>query len=70
MPSVLFTTSTKDDRVHPGHARKMQAKMQDQGHNVFLYENFEGGHGSAADKEQQAFMGALRLSFLWEELNK
>jgi len=44
-PRTLFTTSTRDDRVHPGHARKMVAKMQEQGHNVVYYENIEGGHG-------------------------
>src|ERR1700751_2077235 len=47
-PSVLFTTSTRDDRVHPGHARKMVAKMKEQGHNVLYYENIEGGHGGRA----------------------
>jgi prolyl oligopeptidase len=43
-PPVLFTTSTRDDRVHPGHARKMMAKMKAQGHDVLYYENIEGGH--------------------------
>ena len=42
-PRTLFTTSTRDDRVHPGHARKMVAKMKDQGHDVVYYENIEGG---------------------------
>ena len=44
-PRVLFTTSTRDDRVHPGHARKMVARMKEQGHDVLYYENIEGGHG-------------------------
>src|SRR5262249_15190409 len=48
-PRVLFTTSTRDDRVHPGHARKMVARMKEQGHDVLYYENIEGGHGGAAD---------------------
>ena len=68
-PRTLFTTSTRDDRVHPGHARKMVAKMKSQGHDVLYYENTEGGHGGAADNKQEAFMSALCYTFLWEELN-
>ena len=60
-PAHLFTTSTRDDRVHPGHARKMVAKMREQGHDVLLYENIEGGHGAAADNKQAAFMDAAGL---------
>jgi prolyl oligopeptidase len=67
-PRTLFTTSTRDDRVHPGHARKMVAKMAEMGHNVLLYENIEGGHGGAADNKQLAFMNALAYTFLWKEL--
>jgi prolyl oligopeptidase len=67
-PRILFTTSTRDDRVHPGHARKMVAKMQDQGHDVLYYENIEGGHGGAADNKQLAFMSALAYTFLWRQL--
>ena len=69
-PRTLFTTSTRDDRVHPGHARKMFAKMREQGHDVLLYENIEGGHGAAADNKQAALMDALAFSFLWKELKK
>jgi prolyl oligopeptidase len=69
-PRTLFTTSTRDDRVHPGHARKMVAKMQELGHDVLLYENIEGGHGGAADNKQAAFMQALAYTFLWKELTK
>ncbi|MFN9912641.1 MAG: prolyl oligopeptidase family serine peptidase, partial [Pirellulaceae bacterium] len=58
-PRVLFTTSTRDDRVHPGHARKMMAKMEAMGHPVWYYENIEGGHGGAANNRQSAFMQAL-----------
>jgi prolyl oligopeptidase len=48
-PTVLFTTSTRDDRVHPGHARKMVARMREHGPRpVLYYENIEGGHGGAA----------------------
>lgn len=67
-PPVLFTTSTKDDRVHPGHARKMMAKMRDMGFDVRYYENIEGGHGGAADNAQAAHMNALAYTFLWQEL--
>jgi prolyl oligopeptidase len=67
-PRTLFTTSTRDDRVHPGHARKMVAKMLEMGHDVLLYENIEGGHGGAADNKQAAFMSALAYTFLWKQL--
>jgi prolyl oligopeptidase len=69
-PPTLFTTSTRDDRVHPGHARKMVAKMIDQGHEVYYYENIEGGHGGAATNAQTAHMWALAYMFLWSELGK
>jgi len=69
-PKVLFTTSTRDDRVHPGHARKMMAKMESQGHAVWYYENIEGGHGGAANNKQSAFMQALAYTFLRQELMK
>ena len=68
-PRVLFTTSTRDDRVHPGHARKMVARMKEQGHDVLYYENIEGGHGGSANNEQAAFMSALAYTFLWKQLN-
>ncbi|MFT4248741.1 MAG: prolyl oligopeptidase family serine peptidase [Pseudomonas sp.] len=67
-PPVIFLTSTRDDRVHPGHARKMAAKMIDAGKDVTYYENIEGGHGGAADNAQAAHMAALAYSFLWERL--
>lgn len=67
-PRVLFTTSTRDDRVHPGHARKMVARMKEFDHDVLYYENIEGGHGGAADNKQAAFMGALAYTFLAKEL--
>jgi prolyl oligopeptidase len=67
-PHVLFTTSTRDDRVHPGHARKMVARMTEQGHEVLYYENTEGGHGGAANSKQAAYMSALAYTFLIQEL--
>ena len=68
LPRVLFVTSTRDDRVHPGHARKMAARMIEQGHAVVYWENIEGGHGGAADNAQRAQMQALQYSFLWLQL--
>ncbi|HKT04222.1 MAG TPA: prolyl oligopeptidase family serine peptidase [Rugosimonospora sp.] len=69
-PPVLFVTSTRDDRVHPGHARKMVARMLEYGHEVTYYENMEGGHGAAADNSQLAFKWALVLEFLWRVLGR
>jgi prolyl oligopeptidase len=68
LPRVLFTTSTRDDRVHPGHARKMAARLLEQGHDLLYYENIEGGHGGAADNAQRADILALEFSFLWQQL--
>ena len=67
-PRTLFTSSTRDDRVHPGHARKMVARMLEQGHDVLYYENIEGGHAAASTPTQQAYMWALTYTFLWNEL--
>jgi prolyl oligopeptidase len=67
-PRTLFITSTRDDRVHPAHARKMVARMLEQEHDVLYYENIEGGHGGAADNPQRAFMEALRFIFLHRQL--
>jgi len=67
-PRTLFTSSTRDDRVHPGHARKMVARMLEQGHDVLYYENTEGGHGGAVDNEQAAFMTALAYTFFAKQL--
>lgn len=68
-PRVLFMASSRDDRVHPGHARKMVAKMKDQGHDVLYFENIEGGHSGAADNQQAAHMSALGYAFLIKELS-
>ncbi|OZM74486.1 S9 family peptidase [Amycolatopsis antarctica] len=67
-PPSLFVTSTRDDRVHPAHARKMVARMREQEHDVRYHENIEGGHGAAADNEQLAFKWALVFEFLWRHL--
>jgi prolyl oligopeptidase len=68
-PPVLITTSTRDDRVHPGHARKMTAALEEAGQPVQYYENIEGGHGGAADNSQAAFRAALIYEFLWRKLD-
>jgi prolyl oligopeptidase len=67
-PRVLFTTSTRDDRVHPGHARKMVARLRELGKPVLYYENTEGGHGGAADNEQRAHLLAMEFAYLWAQL--
>ncbi len=67
-PEIFVTTSTRDDRVHPGHARKMAAKMKDMGYKVFYYENIEGGHAGAANNQQRAYMNALSYSYLYKML--
>jgi prolyl oligopeptidase len=67
-PRIFLVTSTRDDRVHPAHARKMAARMSEQGHDVLYFENIEGGHGAAADNAQAARMWAQAFSFLWKQL--
>lgn len=69
-PPVMITTSTLDDRVHPGHARKFAARLAETGHAVMYYENTEGGHAAAANHEQQAHMRGLEYAFLWKVLGK
>jgi prolyl oligopeptidase len=67
-PPLLFVTSTRDDRVHPAHARKMVARLREYGYPVDYYENIEGGHGAASDNRQRAFHWALVFEFLWTKL--
>jgi len=67
-PKVFFYTSTRDDRVHPAHARKMVRKMTDMKKPVYYYENTEGGHGVAANLNQRAYMWALTYAYLWKML--
>ncbi|MDX1420710.1 MAG: prolyl oligopeptidase family serine peptidase [Rubricoccaceae bacterium] len=69
-PRVLFTTTTRDDRVHPGHARKMAAKMEALGYPVYYFENTEGGHGAGVTPEQQATMWATVYAYLWDQLGR
>jgi len=67
-PEVFFTTSTRDDRVHPGHARKMVAKMMELGYPVYYYENTEGGHAGSSTNEQRAKSTAMQYSYLLMKL--
>ncbi|MEV0269696.1 prolyl oligopeptidase family serine peptidase [Hamadaea sp. NPDC050747] len=67
-PPLLLITSTRDDRVHPGHARKMAARLTEHGYDVTYYENTDGGHAAAADHQQQAHNDALKIQFLWQTL--
>jgi len=67
-PAVFFYTSTRDDRVHPGHARKMAARMEEYGHEVWYYENMEGGHGGSSTNDQLAYRLALAYTHLWTQL--
>ncbi len=67
-PKVFLMTSTRDDRVHPGHARKFAARMEELGIPFEYYENWEGGHGAAADNIQRAHFVSQMYAFMREEL--
>lgn len=67
-PPVFFMSSTRDDRVHPGHARKMMAKMSGQGHDVMYFEALEGGHNNGAENRNRAIQKALAYTYLKQRL--
>lgn len=67
-PTPFYWTTTRDDRVHPAHARKMVAKMQALGHPVWYFENIEGGHGAGSVNPQRAQISALEYTYLWTML--
>ena len=67
-PEVLFYTSTKDDRVHPGHARRALARMLALGYSAYYYENIEGGHGGTANQKQLAMRTALEFAYFAKKL--
>ena len=67
-PPILIATSRKDDRVHPGHARKMAAKLQALGYEAYLYEPAAGGHGYGKDNKEAAAFIALGYAFLMEKI--
>jgi prolyl oligopeptidase len=67
-PVMFLNTSTKDDRVHPGHARKFAAKLKEYQHPVYYYENIDGGHAGASNYKESAFLHALDMCFFWTHL--
>lgn len=67
-PPVFYYTSTKDDRVHPGHARKAAAMMKELGRDYFYYENMEGGHGGTSNQDQLAYRIALEYAYFARRL--
>ena len=67
-PEIFFITSTKDDRVHPAHARKMAKRMEDQEHRFLYYENIDGGHSAAANLKETAKRVALQYTYLTQKL--
>jgi prolyl oligopeptidase len=67
-PEPFFVTSTKDDRVHPGHARKMAAKMDEMKLPFLYYENIDGGHAASANEQERAKRVALEFTYLTRKL--
>ena len=63
-PPILIATSRRDDRVHPGHARKMAAKLQAMGYEAYFYEPAAGGHGYGKDNRERASFTALGYNFM------
>ena len=68
-PEIFLWTNPKDDRVHPGHARKMAARMLEQGHELIYFENAEGGHGGGANLGQLAVTQAMEVVYLLQQLD-
>ena len=67
-PEIFLWTNPKDDRVHPGHARKMAARMLEQGHELLYFENSEGGHGGGANLNQLATTNAMQVVYFLQQL--
>ena len=67
-PRVFIETSTKDDRVHPAHARKAAARLKDYGYDYLYYENIDGGHAAAANLGERATRQALEFTYLMQQL--
>ena len=64
----FFVTSTKDDRVHPGHARKLAKRFEEAGLPFYYFENMDGGHAAAADQTARAKRSALEYTYLARQL--
>lgn len=67
-PEVFIETSTKDDRVHPAHARKAAARLKEYGYDYLYYENIDGGHAAAANLNERAMRIALEFTYLMQRL--
>lgn len=67
-PQVFIETSTKDDRVHPAHARKAAARLKALGYDYLYYENIDGGHAAAANLNERALRQALEYTYLMQRL--
>ena len=67
-PRVFIETSTKDDRVHPAHARKAAARLKEYGYDYLYYENIDGGHAAAANLNERAMRQALEYTYLMQRL--
>jgi prolyl oligopeptidase len=67
-PRVFLETSTKDDRVHPAHARKAAARLKELGYDYLYYENIDGGHAAAANLNERAMRVALEYTYLTQRL--
>jgi prolyl oligopeptidase len=67
-PMMFLNTSTKDDRVHPGHARKFAATLEEYGVDYIYHENIDGGHAGASNLKELAFMKAMDYAFFWKYL--
>ena len=67
-PAPFYYTSTMDDRVHPGHARKMVARLAEYGNRFYYHEHVEGGHAAGVDRAEDALRAALLMAYLKREL--
>jgi prolyl oligopeptidase len=67
-PRVFIRTSTKDDRVHPAHARKAGARLKEYGYDYLYWENMDGGHAAAANLNEVALGSALEFTYLMQRL--
>ena len=63
-PVPFIYTSTRDDRVHPGHARKFAAKFEECGDRFYYDEAIEGGHAAGIVPAEDAQRVALEAVYL------
>jgi prolyl oligopeptidase len=67
-PTPFLWASTADDRTHPAHARKGAARLKEQGHPYYYFEDMTGGHSGGVDNEQRAKLQALQYIYLMQQL--